>query len=60
MSEGKTWTNIARMLDPSSSFKQRFDHDQKVAAVRGTEFGVNLNKGYLYTSSHAVDIQGEK
>ena len=44
MSEGKTWSNIVRMLDPNSSFKQRFDHDQKVAAVRGTQFGVNLDK----------------
>ena len=60
MSEGKTWSNIVRMLDPNSSFKQRFDHDQKVAAVRGTQFGVNLDKGYLYTSSHSVDIQWEK
>jgi hypothetical protein len=45
-----------RMLDPDSSFKQRFDHDQKVAAVRGTQFAINLDRGYLQTASHAVDI----
>jgi hypothetical protein len=56
LSEGKTWTNIVRMLDPDSSFKQRFDHDQKVAAVRGTQFAINLDRGYLQTASHAVDI----
>jgi hypothetical protein len=56
LSEGKTWTNIVRMLDPESSFKQRFDNDQKVAAVRGTQFGINLDEGYLQTQSHAVDV----
>lgn len=45
-----------RMLDPESSFKQRFDHDQKVAAVRGTQFAINLDREYLQTASHAVDI----
>jgi FecR protein len=56
LSEGKTWTNIVRMLDPESSFKQRFDNDQKVAAVRGTQFAINLDREYLQTASHAVDI----
>ena len=44
------------MLDPDSSFKQRFDHDQKIAAVRGTQFAINLDRGYLQTTSHTVDI----
>ncbi len=47
-------------MDPDSYFKQRFDNDLKVAAVRGTVFEVNLEKGYLRTESHAVTIQDEK
>lgn len=34
LNSGKTWTNLARALDPDSYFKERFDNDQKVAAVR--------------------------
>lgn len=60
ISEGKSWSNLARGLDPDSSFKQRYDNDQKVAAVRGTVFEINVEKGYLRTESHAVDIQDEK
>lgn len=60
ISEGKSWSNLARSLDPDSYFKQRFDNDQKVAAVRGTIFEVNVEKGYVHTESHAVVIQDEK
>lgn len=60
ISEGKSWSNLARSLDPDSYFKQRFDNDQRVAAVRGTVFEVNVDKGYLHTESHAVVIQDEK
>jgi len=60
ISEGKSWSNLARSLDPDSYFKQRFDNDQKVAAVRGTVFEVNVEKGYVHTESHAVVIQDEK
>ncbi len=47
-------------MDPDSSFKERFDNDQKVAAVRGTVFDINLDKNYVHTESHAVTIQDEK
>ena len=60
LSTGKTWTNLARALDPDSYFKERFDNDQKVAAVRGTIFEINEDNNYLYTASHAVVIQDEK
>jgi hypothetical protein len=60
ISEGKSWSNLGRSLDPDSYFKQRYDNDQRVAAVRGTVFEVNVDKGYLRTESHAVTIQDEK
>ena len=60
ITEGKSWSNIVRYLDPDSHFKQRFDNDLKVAAVRGTVFEVNVDKNYIRTVSHAVDIQDEK
>ncbi len=60
ISEGKSWSNLARWLDPESSFKQRYDNNQKIAAVRGTIFEINVEKGYLRTESHAIEIQDEK
>lgn len=60
ISEWKSWSNLARWLDPESSFKQRYDNNQKIAAVRGTIFEINIEKGYLRTESHAIEIQDEK
>ncbi len=60
ISEGKSWSNLGRTMDPDSYFKQRHDNNEKVAAVRGTIFEINVEKGYLHTESHAVTIQDEK
>lgn len=56
LEQGKTWTRIFRYLSPDSTFREVFDSGRKVAAVRGTAFEVNADKGYLRTQSHAVDV----
>lgn len=56
VSEGKTWSRVYQYLTDDSYFKQRFDGGTKVAAVRGTAFEINTEKGYLRTESHAVDV----
>ncbi len=38
---GKTWTKVARLLDPASSFAM--ETQSAVAVVRGTEFAVGVN-----------------
>ena len=60
ITEGKSWSNIARYLDPDSHFEERFDNDLKVAAVRGTVFEINLEKNYIHTVDHAITILDEK
>ncbi len=60
ITEGKSWSNVVRYLDPNSHFKQRFDNDIKVAAVRGTVFEIQADKDYIRTISHSIDIQDEK
>lgn len=54
--EGKTWSRVYRYLSDDSYFHQRFDEGRKLAAVRGTAFEINADKGYLRTASHAVDV----
>ncbi len=54
--EGKTWSRVYRYLSDDSYFHQRFDEGRKLAAVRGTAFEINVDKGYLRTASHAVDV----
>lgn len=54
---GKSWTNIARYLDPESNFTQRFDNDTKVAAVRGTVFEINMADDYVRTVDHAIQLK---
>lgn len=56
LTEGKTWSNISRYLDPASHFKERFDNDTKIAAVRGTVFEINTNDGYVHTVDHTISI----
>ena len=57
LTEGKSWSNIVRYLDPDSHFQERFDNDTKLAAVRGTIFEINLEKNYVHTVDHAVTIE---
>lgn len=56
LNEGKTWSRVYRYLSDDSSFKERFDDGSKLAAVRGTAFEINADKGYLRTQSHSVDV----
>jgi len=56
---GKTWSNIARYLDPASHFQERFDDDTKIAAVRGTVFEVNAADGYVHTVDHTISISDQ-
>lgn len=58
--QGKTWSRAYRYLSEDSYFRQRFDDGTKLAAVRGTAFEINADKGYLRTSSHAVDVIDSK
>lgn len=56
LTEGKTWSRTYRYLSEDASFLERFDDGRKLAAVRGTAFEVNAEKGYLRTESHAVEV----
>ncbi|MDQ1343482.1 MAG: FecR protein [Patescibacteria group bacterium] len=56
LEEGKTWSHVYRYLSDDSHFRERFDDGRKLAAVRGTAFEVNADKGYLRTASHAVEV----
>jgi hypothetical protein len=57
ISEGKTWTRLFRYLTDDSFFHERFDGDTKIASVRGTAFEIDTGSGYLYTESHAVEVE---
>jgi len=51
----KTWSNIVSFISSDSSFTQTFDGIE--AGVRGTVFNVDLDKGFLHVSEHAVEIK---
>lgn len=56
----KSWTNTSRILDKDSSFILRYESGERVAAVRGTVFDVNLDDWYIFTEAHAIEIANEK
>jgi ribosomal protein L29 len=60
MNSWKNWTNTSRILDEESSFKIQYESGERVAAVRGTIFDINLVDGYVFTESHAIEITDEK
>lgn len=47
-------------MDEESYFKIQYESGERVAAVRGTVFDLNLVDGYLFTESHAVEVTNEK
>jgi hypothetical protein len=54
---GKTWSNVVKYLIGDSYFKEEVKESSLIAAVRGTIFEVNLDKGYIHTVDHAIEIQ---
>lgn len=56
LESGKTWSNVIRYMFGESYFHQRFNGNHSLAAVRGTVFEVNLDKGYVHTVDHAISL----
>lgn len=54
---GKTWSNVVKYMFGESYFRERFNNDTALAAVRGTVFEVNMDKKYIHTIDHAVTIE---
>jgi len=54
---GKTWSNVIRSLLPDSFFEQTYDKGNYVATVRGTIFEVNIDKNYVKSIHHGVEIK---
>ncbi len=50
----KTWSNIVSFIWSDSSFTQTFDGIE--AWVRGTVFDVDLDKQFIHTTDHSVQI----
>lgn len=50
----KSWSNITSFFWEESYFHQTFEDNE--AAVRWTTFNVDLNKSFVYVSSHEVDL----
>lgn len=56
LESGKSWSNVVRYMFGDSYFHERFSHDS-LAAIRGTVFEINLEKGYIHTIDHGVSIE---
>jgi hypothetical protein len=51
----RTWSNVTSFFWEESYFLETFnDHE---AAVRGTTFDIDLNKEFLYVTSHAIELK---
>lgn len=54
----RTWSNVTSFFWEESYFLETFnDHE---AAVRGTTFNIDLNKEFLYVTSHAIDLKNKE
>jgi len=51
---GKTWSHIVSFIGSDSSFTQSFDGIE--AWVRGTVFDVDLEKQFIHSSDHSIEI----
>lgn len=54
---GKVYSNITRTLYPGSHITINIPSEKIIAGVRGTEFSINLEKGYIHSIDHVVSIK---
>lgn len=54
---GQLYTKVVRTIYPGSKFLLTIPSKGVSAWVRGTEYGVNLDKNYLHSIDHAIEVQ---
>lgn len=57
--KGKMYSSIVRTLYPDSRVTIYLPNQGIIAGVRGTEFSINLDAGYIHSIDHSVTLQNK-
>lgn len=55
--QGKMYTSVVRTLYPDSKMTVHLPAQGIIAGVRGTDFSINLDAGYIHSIDHVVSLQ---